>query len=83
MYYWLLVWDIDGKYTLMTRPFNSYSQAQRVADRLDVVGYEIEKLPTLNSAKATSMFKEIMAEKEPEKFRKFKRFKHKKDEETK
>ena len=67
----------------MRGPYNSYSQAQGMADRLDVVGYEIEKLPTLNATKATSLFKELMAEKEPEKFRKFKRFKHKKDEESK
>ena len=44
---------------------------------------ELEKLPTLNSAKATQLLKAILAEREPEKFRKFKRFKHKKDEESK
>lgn len=82
MFFWLLVWDIDGDYTLRG-PYNSYPQAQRMADRLDVVGYEIEKLSTMNRTRATSLFKELMAEKEPEKFRKFKRFKHKKDEESK
>lgn len=82
MFWWILVWDKDGDYSLLGRPYNSYSQAQRVADRLDVVGYEIEKLPTLNAAKATRLFKGLMAEKEPEKFRKFKRFKHKKVEES-
>lgn len=81
MFYWLLVWDIDGKYTL-DGPYNSYSQAERIADKLDVVGYEIEKLPTMNRFKATGLFKSIMAEREPEKFRKFKRFRHKKHEES-
>jgi len=76
MFYWLLVWDIEGKYTLMG-PYGSYSQAQRVADNLDVVGYEIEKLETSSPTKATSLFKELMAEKQPEKFGKFRRIGHK------
>ncbi len=64
-------------------PYNSQGQAQGVADKLDVSGYEIEKLPTLNPQKATNLFKLIMAEREPDKFRKFKKFRHKLGEKTK
>jgi len=74
MFFWILCWTKDGKYGLMG-PYNSEYKARDIADKMDVSGYEIEKLPTMNKAKASSLVKAYMVQKHPEKFSRYtKRF---------
>ncbi len=74
MWYWLVVWDSDGSYWIVNR-YASESAAERAAEKLDVAGYEIEKLPTINSSEATRQIKGILVEKDPKKFKSLKKFK--------
>ncbi len=52
-------------------PYNSDSQARRIADKLDVAGYEVEKLPTMNRARASGLVKALLMERHPGKFGKY------------
>lgn len=79
MFTWLVVWDIEGNYQVLG-PYNSSLQAQKVADRMDIAGYEIEKLPALNSKKARIMVRTYLFSKDADKFSDLKAFRDEREE---
>jgi len=81
MFTWLIVWDIEGNYEVMG-PYNSSLQAQKVADKMDVAGYEIEKLPAMNSKKAKGMVRSYLFTKNPKKFGELKSFRNEHEKKT-
>lgn len=70
MFFWILFWDSEGQYDLVG-PYASTSQADKIAQKMDTTDYEIEKLPTMSKKKAGRLVTILLAEKEPEKFKKF------------
>jgi len=75
MWYWLVVWNAEGEYWIVNR-YASHFSAEKQADKMDVVGYEIEKLPTMNEARATQMIKGILVERDPQQFKSLRKFRH-------
>jgi len=73
VFFWIVVWGQKEFYDVLG-PFNSITQAQKKVDALDVMGYEIEKLPTLRHSKARSLVESYLKQRSPKKFKDLKAF---------
>jgi len=76
MFFWIIYWGADGKWGL-DGPYNSYESADKVAQKWDVTGYVVEKLPTMNASKAERLVGILLASKDVGTFGNYVKFKRK------